>query len=380
MIAGTDIRPGPVRRPGASRAGRVPFMEMDATDPQRLDAGADLHGASVVAQALSRWLRLLLGLLVLVLVLWFLGQVVLLIFASGLVAVLLAVPAGWLEERTGLAYGLCLGIVLAVFAAAVAGTCYGLVPRVATQVQQLETALPQDFHHLMQDVRSSPIGHLVAGDLNTAGKLGPAIAGPVLQSLSSVADAVGSIVFVLFLGVYLAAAPGLYEDGVLRLVPAARTARAREIVAAMISTLKYFLAGRLLSMTVIASCSALGLWAIGVPAPVALALLAGVMSFVPYVGAILSGVPPFLLAYTASPMMGLYVVVLYVAIHLIDGYLLVPLMQRRMVHLAPAVTLTAQLIFAILWGILGVAVATPLAAVLMTLIRMAYVEDVLGKR
>jgi predicted PurR-regulated permease PerM len=314
-------------------------------------------------------------------VLWFLGQVVLLNFASGLLAVLLAVPAGWLRKRTGLAHALCLGVVLMAFAAALAGIFYGLAPRVAAQVEQLETALPQDFQHLMQDARGSPVGHLLSGQLGAVGgKLGSAIAGPVLQSISSVADALGSIVFVVFLGIYLAAAPGFYEEGLLRLVPAERTARAREIVEAMVATLKYFLAGRLLSMTVIAAASALGLWAIGVPAPVALALIAGIMSFVPYVGSILSGVPPFLLAYTASPVMGLYVIVLYIGIHLVDGYVLVPLMQRRMVHLAPAVTLTAQLVLAILWGVLGVAVATPLAATLMTLIRMTYVEDVLHKR
>jgi len=315
------------------------------------------------------------------LVLWFVGQVVLLVFASGLFAIFLAVPAEWISRRTGLSYGLSLGAVLLVLVVALAGVVFELVPRVAAQVQQLETALPKDFQSLVQDLQNSAVGHLAVGQLKAAGsRLGSVVAGPVLSSLSSLAGAAGSIVFVVFMGIYLAAAPRRYEAGLLSLVPAHRTARAREIIEAVVSTLKYFLAGRLFSMALIALCSGLGLWALGVPAPVALALLAGVLSFVPYVGSAASGVPPFLLAYAVSPMLGLYVIALYVAIHVLDGYILVPLVQRRMVHLPPAVTLTAQLVLGILWGILGVAVATPLAGALMTLVRMAYVEDVLQKR
>ncbi len=326
-------------------------------------------------------LRALLALALVVLVLWFLGQVVLLIFAAGLLAILIAAPAQWISERTRIGYGWCVGFVLVAAALAIAGIVYGLAPRVSAEVSQVEAALPQDFQHLLADFRRSSLGHLVMGQLGGKGSsLGSAILRPVLSSISSVADALASILFIGFMGLYLAASPGLYERGLLSLVPAERTHRAREIVEETVSTLKYFLAGRLFSMSVIACCSALGLWLLGVPAPIALALLAGILSFVPYVGSALSGVPPFLLAYAMSPMSAIYVIALYVAIHLLDGYILVPLVQRRMVHLAPALTLSAQFILAILWGILGVAVATPLAAAMMTLIRMAYVEDVLKKR
>lgn len=355
---------------------------MDISQRERGSTSAiSLHQVRPTRSGAAAPLRALLALAVTVLVLWFLGPEVLLIFAAGLFAVFLAVPAGWLRERTRIPYGLCLALVLVLLAAAAAGTGYALAPPIAAQAQQVETALPQDFQRVLQDVRGSLAGHVAMGQLSDlGGKLGAAIAGPVLSSISSLAGALGSTLFVAFLGIYLAAAPRLYEKGLLLLVPEERTARAREIIEAAASTLKYFLAGRLLSMAVIASCSALGLWAIGVPAPIALALLAGILSFVPYVGSIASGVPPFLLAYAASPVTGLYVIALYVAIHLLDGYILVPLVQRRMVHLAPAVTLVAQLVLGILWGILGIAVATPLAAALMTLVRMAYVEDVLHKR
>src|SRR5579883_2729357 len=320
----------------------------------------DMRAALTEWSPIARSLRAMFWVGLAVLVLWFLGQVVLLVFAGGLFAILIAVPAAWLSTRSGIGYGWCVGAVLLLAAVLLAGVAYGLAPNVIAQVQQVETALPQDFARLIQDFRSSSLGHLVAGQFSGSGRLGSAVLEPMLKSLSTVAQALGSVLFVGFIGIYLAAAPRHYEKGLLALVPAERTPRAREIVQATVATLKYFLAGRLFSMAVIALCSALGLWLLGIPAPIALALIAGFLSFVPYIGSALSGVPPFLLAYAQSPHMAVYVIALYVLIHLLDGYILVPLVQRRMVHLAPALTLTAQFVLAVLWGILGIAVATPL--------------------
>jgi len=315
-----------------------------------------------------------------VLVLWLLAKVVLLLFAASLVAILIEVPASWLSERLGIRYGFAMAIVLTLLPLAVAGTGCGFAPRVIAQVQQVESSLPQDLEHLLGDIRNSPVGHLTIGQLSgDGGNIGSALVQPLLSSISSLADALGSIVFVLFIGVFVAATPQLYENGFLYLIPRERVHRVREIVRASASTLKYFLAGRLFSMAVIAACSAAGLWALGIPAAIALAVMAGVLSFVPYVGSALSGVPPFLIAYARSPTTALLVIVLYVAIHVLDGYVLVPLVQRRTVHLGPALTLTAQLAFGILWGILGVAVATPVVAALSTIVTMAYVQDVLHK-
>jgi len=325
-------------------------------------------------------LRRLLVIGMVLLFLWLLGQVVLLVFAAALLAVLLSVPARWISERTGIAYGWCLAFVVGSIVIALSGTGIALAPEVNRQIEQLSVQLPPALHHVVGSFESSAIGRTLIGQLHgTGGARGAALAAPLLESISSLAVAVGSIVFVVFVGLYLAATPAAYERGLLRLIPSERYGRAREIVEAIGTTLKLFLFGRLFSMCVIAACSMAGLWALGVPAPIALGLLAGGLSFVPYVGSAASGLAPFLLAYMRDPISGFYVVILYVGIHLLDGYILVPVVQRRAVHLLPAVTLTSQLVLGILWGLLGIALATPMAAALMTLVEMYYVEDVLRK-
>ena len=104
------------------------------------------------------------------------------------------------------------------------------------------------------------------------------------------------------------------------------------------------------------------------------------MIFVPYIGAIAAAIPSVVIAASIDLMLAVYVVALYVAVHLVEGYVLVPLVQRRAVHLPPALILSAQLILAFLAGFLGLLFATPLAAAAIVLIRTIYIEDMLGDR
>lgn len=303
---------------------------------------------SSVDLALRRLLLVGLALLCL----WLLGNVALLVFAASLLAILLSAPTRWLSEHSNLRYGWSLALVIVIVLAVLGAIGVALAPSVSRQINQLSTEMPRALNQVMGGFQSSGIGRALLGQLKSgAGQSG--ISGPLLKSVSSLVVAIGSIVFVLFVGLYFAATPDLYARGVLRLVPSERCPRALQILEAVGTTLRYFLFGRLFSMCVIALCSIVGLWTLGVPAPIALGLLAGTLSFVPYVGSAASGVPPFLLAYMHNPISGLYVIGLYVAIHVLDGYILVPLVQRRMVHLLPAVTLTAQLVFGILWGLLA---------------------------
>jgi len=121
----------------------------------------------------------------------------------------------------------------------------------------------------------------------------------------------------------------------------------------------------------------LGLWLLGIPLALTLALLAAVLTFVPYVGAIVSAIPALLLGLVHSPTMVLYVAILYVIVQLVEGYLLTPLIQQETVALPPALTIASLVLFGALFGPLGLMLGTPLAAVGLVLVRMAYVEDVL---
>ncbi|MEO6828966.1 MAG: AI-2E family transporter [Acidobacteriaceae bacterium] len=119
----------------------------------------------------------------------------------------------------------------------------------------------------------------------------------------------------------------------------------------------------------------IGLWALGVPLAFTLGLFTGVMIFIPYLGALLSEIPAVLVALGISPMTAVYVLILYLGVHAIEGYVLTPLVQRRAVRLMPVLTILAQFFMWLVAGVLGVAIAAPLAAVGLVLVKRLYLHE-----
>jgi len=135
--------------------------------------------------------------------------------------------------------------------------------------------------------------------------------------------------------------------------------------------------GQLISMTAVGLSSYLGLRLLGVPLALTLAVVAFLLTFIPFIGPLLSGIPVVLVAFSQSPTLALYALLLYTAIQLFEGYVLTPNVQRRSVSLPPALTIAAQVLLGVLVGALGVTLATPLAAAGMVVVNRLYVEEVL---
>jgi predicted PurR-regulated permease PerM len=119
----------------------------------------------------------------------------------------------------------------------------------------------------------------------------------------------------------------------------------------------------------------IGLWALGVPLAFALGLLTGAMIFIPYVGSWIAFVPTVLVALTEGPRTAIYVTILYLVLHLLEGYVLTPMVQKRAVLLPPMLTILALLFMWTVSGMLGAALATPIAAAFLALGKMLYLHQ-----
>ena len=146
----------------------------------------------------------------------------------------------------------------------------------------------------------------------------------------------------------------------------------------MAGALRAWLVGQLAAVVLIALTTWAGLALIGMPGAVLLGMQAGLVNFIPYLGPVVAAVPILLAATAQGTSMVLWALGVHVVIQTIEGYVLAPLIQRRAVDLSPVLSLAAVLLFGALLGAMGVALATPLVAVLQVAVMRLYVEDQLG--
>jgi predicted PurR-regulated permease PerM len=188
-------------------------------------------------------------------------------------------------------------------------------------------------------------------------------------------------VIILVDGLYFSAQPEIYTLSAIRLVPQSKHERAQAVLSEVARTLRWWMIGRIIAMVAVGVMTWIGLLLLGIPAAAALAFLAMMLTFIPTVGPILSAGPAILAGgMQGGLMMAVYVTLLYLVVHAIEGYLMTPLIQERTVYLPPAILLTALLIMGFAFGIFGLLLAAPLTVVAQTLVKMLYMKDTLGER
>lgn len=321
-----------------------------------------------------------LGMVSLLALLWLAADVLLLGFAGVLLAVLLRGSANWLAARSLLGKGLSVTLVILVLVLLVGTGSWIAASPVVRQVDLLAETLVHSAAFLQQRLLMYEWGEWLIEQAQGIdwGSRRMDLVGKTTGALSTAFGTVLNLVVIGFLGLYLAVQPHIYIHGALRLVPKAWRPRLKEVLYEMGRTLRNWLIGILCSMTVVGLLSGVGLWLLDVPFALALGVMAALLSFVPYLGPIISAVPAMLIAMIHGQQYALYVVALYFGIHLVEGYLLNPLIQQYAIRLPAALLLFAQVMMAILLGGLGVVLAAPVAATMMVGIKMLYVEDILG--
>ncbi|NNC23107.1 AI-2E family transporter [Salinisphaera sp. USBA-960] len=208
------------------------------------------------------------------------------------------------------------------------------------------------------------IGTRLSGQLSSAATL----------TISTLANAF----VVAIIGFYLAFTPSAYLNALIRLVPKDRRQRTQKLLVAVGWVLRRWLIGRGLSMIAVGIGSAVGLALLDVPFAVSLGLIAGVLTFIPYLGAILSAVPAVLVAGLQGVDIAFYAAGLYLVLHILEGYILAPLIQRRAVSIAPGFLLIAQTLGFAIAGTFGMMLAAPISLCAQIFVQALYIEDVLG--
>jgi Predicted permease len=325
--------------------------------------------------------RALLGGLVigLLLALWQVSLVLILTFGGIVVAVALrniAAPVGrWLRVPSQIA----LLITVLDLAFIAVGFFYFFGAMAGHQFASLFHRLPDTVDSAHAWLGETMLGRQILSALNAGGNASERLVA-ALPVAGGILGGLGEALLMIVVGIYFAADPKLYANGVLRLVPPRRRMRWQHILEAIGEALQKWLLGMTLDMALLGVMTFIGLWVIGVPLPFALAVLSGVAVFVPYIGPAIAMIPGLLLAFSVRPVLALYAAGVYAVVLTIEAYVSQPLLQRWAVSLPAIFNLLAILVFAPLFGIWGAILATPLSVALWVVVQKVYIEDVLEDR
>ncbi len=307
--------------------------------------------------------------IVLALALWVTHAALLLVFAGILLAVLLHGLSAQIEHRAGLPRMVALPLIILFIALLIGIMVLQAGPTIEQQFQQLLRALQTAFSNVTQAARNAADKPMFREfDPQELLNLLPSpwgVASGATAAITAILGGLASAVIVIFVGIYLAADPAPYIRLAVRLAPSGRADAFRDLMVETGGALRGWLIGQFCSMAAIGLLVYVGLLFLGVPLAFVLALFAALMGFIPYLGPILGAIPMLAVAAGQGVDQFLWVFGLYVAVQAVESYLLTPLIQARAVHMPPAIVIASQLIMGALFGIVGLALATPLVAAML---------------
>jgi len=289
-----------------------------------------------------------------------LAQPIMLIIGGMVFAVILDGGTRLLGRVLPIGRGWRLAIVTIAGFAFIGWTFFYAGTTLAGQAEELRAVVTSQGDRLMGYLRQS--GLMPKGDMSQIGGQLLGGVGRLTTALSTALGALSSILMILVIGIFIAIEPKLYDRGVAWMLPTEHRDGFYELSNKVGYTLRRLMFGRIVGMVV----EGVGTWLLllwgGVPMAALLGLLTGLLAFVPNIGAIVSGVLMVAVGFSAGSEAGIWAIATYLIVQTIDGYMIVPYVAKRTVDLAPALVLAAQLLFGVLFGLMGLLLADPIVA------------------
>lgn len=245
--------------------------------------------------------------------------------------------------------------------------------RIQQQVSQLSTTLPETIQNVKDQMSRSTIGNKALQLLNSTGDSKKTM-DVAKHFFSSGFGILSDLYIVILLALFFTASPSLYKKGMIQLLPTKAKDKGKELISDLQNVLKKWLEGAIIGFFFIAILTGIGLLIIGMPLVLTLALIAGLLNFIPNFGPLIALIPAVLMALMQSPTTAIIVACMYTFIQILQTSVTQPIIQKKMVNIPPALTIIGQVGLGILAGFWGVLLAVPVVAILMTIVNKLYIE------
>ncbi|KPF71718.1 hypothetical protein IP69_05635 [Bosea sp. AAP35] len=303
----------------------------------------------------------------------------LMIFAGLLLAILFRSCGVWVGNRLSVGPGWGVAIFLLCVLLLLGGGGMAVAPAVLEQVDQLWRQVPEAVDSVRKRIDTYDWARNALERLSPGNLWSSEAGGAATQAVGSAFGSLGNGVLLLFIALYGAFDPETYRKGFLKLFAPSRRAQAEVVLARSVDTLQNWLVAQSIAMAVVGVLTGLGLWLIGIPLALVLGLIAGLLAFIPNIGPVLAAAPGLLLAVPQGMNTVLMVLGVYLAVQAIESYVVTPIVQKEKVSLPPVLVICTQLAFGTLFGLIGLALATPITALSLQLINDLYVGKYLER-
>lgn len=246
------------------------------------------------------------------------------------------------------------------------------------QFNELQEKFPELIHKAEDFSDNTFVGQKVSEYIEEAQNSGDS--GAMISDIfKGTFGGIGDIFVILVIGIYFTVSPKVYRDGLISIVPPRGRAKAREVIDRISLGLTKWLLGKFFSMSLIFVLTAIALAVVGLPFWLVLALIAGLLVFIPNFGPIISAVPALLVALSVSGKMAVFVGIIYLVIQLAEGSIITPKVQERLVNIPPAAIILGQIFAVILIGVWGLIFATPIVYIIMVLVQELHIKPMEAK-
>lgn len=300
-------------------------------------------------------------------------DIVILVLAGALIACYFRGLSGLIKKKTKWSSTVTLSISTVGTILIVLGIIYLIGSTVSSETTQIKENFPSMLEDVQTHLNNSSAGREVikqAKSITSSEKFGAFASRFFMGTFGGI----GNIYVVLIVGIFFTISPSVYIKGIVQLVPPEKRDNAKELMQHLGSGLKKWLFGKFIAMVAVFVLTAIGLVILGIPMWLTLAILAGLLNFIPNFGPLAAMIPAVLVALSISPEMAIIVACMYIVVQLIESTLITPQAQKKLINIPPALIILAQIFVGALTGLWGVIFATPLVLIIMILVQDLYIK------
>ena len=350
---------------------------------------------------LSHWLSLI-SFIIACFLIWSLKEAIIQIFAAIIIAMALCTIVGKVQSIFHLNRSISLIITMLGVSLIITIAFLLIIPQFTQEFKILIIQIPSAAKELFDLIinKSNDINLILSNNENTISLNknilnnnlypvtdGAGLATAVTESLSKILNLASNLgigivqlIFVISVSLMITVQPDAYREVAIILTPSFYRRRARKILLICGEALSNWMFGVLLSSSCVAIMAGLALYLLGVKLVVANALIAGALNLIPNVGPTISTIFPMSVAFLDNPWKSIAVLGAYIIIQNLESYIITPSIMQQKVKLLPGLTITAQFLFTVIFGPIGLILALPLAVVLQVLIKEILVKDILEEK